>query len=81
MIDFHHAEDSILTIAVKPMHDFDRYGTVIIKDNKVVGFEEKTFKRCGYINGGVYTMKKQYQDFLTMIKMPFHLRLTFCIKK
>ena len=81
MIDFHHAEDSILTIAVKPMHDFDRYGAVNIKDSRVVGFEEKTFKRCGYINGGVYAMKKTISGFFDPDKDAFSFEVDFLHKK
>ena len=81
MIDFHHAEDSILTIAVKPMHDFDRYGAVIIKDSRLVGFEEKTFRHCGYINGGVYAMKKTISEFFDHDKDAFSFEVDFLHKK
>lgn len=81
MIDFHHAEDSILTIAVKPMHDFDRYGAVIIKDSRVVDFEEKTFKHFGYINGGVYAMKKTISEFFDNDKDTFSFEVDFLNKK
>jgi D-glycero-alpha-D-manno-heptose 1-phosphate guanylyltransferase len=81
MIDFHHAEDSILTIAVKPMRDFDRYGAVIIKDSRVVGFEEKTFKHFGYINGGVYVMKKAMSEFFDYDKDTFSFEVDFLYKK
>jgi len=67
MIDFHHAEDSILTIAVK--------------DSRVVGFEEKTFKRCGYINGGVYAMKKTISGFFDPDKDAFSFEVDFLHKK
>jgi len=81
MIDFHHAEDSMLTIAVKPMHDFNRYGTVIIKDNMVVSFEEKTFKRFGYINGGIYAVKKTISEFFDHEKDVFSFEVDFLHKK
>ena len=81
MLGFHRAENSILTIAVKPMYNFERYGAVVIKDKRAIGFEEKSFKHFGYINGGIYIVNKALSKFLTMIKMFSHLRLTFCIKK
>ncbi len=81
MIDLHHAEDSILTIAVKPMHDFDRYGTVIMKDNRVVGFEEKSFKHFGYINGGIYVIKKAISEFFDYDKDTFSFETDFLYKK
>lgn len=43
------------TLALKPMHDFDRYGVVEInQDNIVTSFREKKFYRDGLINGGLY---------------------------
>jgi len=44
-----------ISVALKPLNDFDRYGTVAIDDNgRVLFFNEK--KPCieGLINGGVY---------------------------
>ncbi|TRZ90389.1 MAG: D-glycero-D-manno-heptose 1-phosphate guanosyltransferase [Methanosarcinales archaeon] len=81
MIDFHHAEDSMLTIAVKPMHDFNRYGTVIIKDKRAVGFEEKSFKHFGYINGGIYVVKKAIAEFFDHDKNTFSFETVFLYKK
>jgi len=81
MMDFHHANDSILTIAVKPMHDFDRYGTTIIKNSRVVGFEEKTFKHFGYINGGVYAMKKTISEIFDHARDVFSFEVDFLHRK
>ncbi|WP_230410038.1 sugar phosphate nucleotidyltransferase [Candidatus Kuenenia stuttgartensis] len=64
LIEFHLAQDAILTIAVKLMHNFDRYGTVVLKEGKIINFEEKTFKAAGYINGGVYVIKKRFLSLL-----------------
>jgi D-glycero-alpha-D-manno-heptose 1-phosphate guanylyltransferase len=57
---FHHGHDALLTLALKPMQQFDRYGSVNI-DNKlrVLSFEEKGFYEKGLINGGVYLLKKK----------------------
>jgi len=81
MIDFHQKEDSMLTIAVKPMNDFDRYGTVIIKDRKVVGFNEKSFRRFGYINGGVYVVKKAISGFFKSGEDAFSFEADFLNEK
>ncbi len=44
-----------VSLALKPMVDFDRYGTVQLgKDNKILKFEEKRKIDIGLINGGVY---------------------------
>jgi D-glycero-alpha-D-manno-heptose 1-phosphate guanylyltransferase len=48
-----------VTIALKPMQNFDRYGTVIIDaENKIVDFKEKQQQASGLINGGIYTIYK-----------------------
>ncbi|MBI5195189.1 MAG: nucleotidyltransferase family protein [Nitrospirae bacterium] len=59
LIDFHHSQDSMLTLAVKPMNNIDRYGTIILQNERVTGFSEKSSGNSGYINGGVYVMKKE----------------------
>jgi D-glycero-alpha-D-manno-heptose 1-phosphate guanylyltransferase len=47
-----------LTIALKPMSHFSRYGNVLVDpESRVVGFEEKKSVISGYINGGVYRIK------------------------
>ncbi|MBI1192380.1 MAG: NTP transferase domain-containing protein, partial [Bacteroidetes bacterium] len=52
------ASDSLLTIALKQMRDFDRYGTVLVNDAGVItGFREKRPMALGLINGGVYLMR------------------------
>lgn len=48
-----------LTIALKPMKDFDRYGTVTTAENgRVLKFNEKQPCKEGEINGGVYVLSK-----------------------
>lgn len=58
MKEFHTENKSILTVAVKEMENFDRYGSLIIKKNKIIEFEEKKKKDKGKINGGIYLIKK-----------------------
>lgn len=56
---FHEARSADMTLALKPMKDFDRYGTVIIDESeKILGFEEKQHRTEGLINGGVYLFGK-----------------------
>jgi D-glycero-alpha-D-manno-heptose 1-phosphate guanylyltransferase len=44
-----------VSLALKPMQNFDRYGTVVVnEENEIVKFEEKQFKENGLINGGIY---------------------------
>ncbi len=65
LMDFHHSQGSKLTIAVKPMNNIDRYGTIILQNERVTGFSEKSSGEFGYINGGVYIMKKDIMNHYT----------------
>jgi len=58
MYDFHRYKNADLTLALKPMHKFDRYGTVELVRDRVQSFREKTYMEYGLINGGVYIMRK-----------------------
>lgn len=53
----HREFGSDLTIALKAMADFDRYGTVELREKRVVGFREKQPCARGLINGGVYALR------------------------
>jgi len=54
----HKEKDADVTISIKPMHDFDRYGTVTLDETgRVAGFKEKQFERHGLVNAGVYVLK------------------------
>ena len=47
-----------ISLALKPMKDFDRYGTVTIDgDGRVICFNEKQYCKEGVINGGIYVIK------------------------
>lgn len=49
-----------ITIALKPMSDFERYGNVRLDENgQIVEFQEKQFCKKGQINGGVYVLKRE----------------------
>ncbi|MBI4710601.1 MAG: nucleotidyltransferase family protein [Nitrospirae bacterium] len=62
LMDFHYLQVSMLTIAVKPMNNIDRYGTIILRNERATGFSEKSSGNFGYINGGVYVMKKDIMN-------------------
>lgn len=66
-IDFHQKNNSNLTIALKEMLDFDRYGTVKMKENKIIKFEEKKYCPKGLINAGIYLIDKV---FLEQVNLP-----------
>lgn len=55
---FHASKNAALTIALKKMVQFERYGTVEIDANGMVtGFHEKKYLDEGLINAGVYCLK------------------------
>lgn len=55
--------DADVILALKKMYDFDRYGKVILENNRVVSFSEKKFSSSGFINGGVYIVRKDILDY------------------
>lgn len=60
----HKKNGSDLTIACKEMEDASRYGSVLFNDDfRIKSFKEKeSSKGCGWINGGIYLMKKDLLD-------------------
>lgn len=57
--DFHSKKEASISLALKPMVDFDRYGSVELDGKgRVVSFNEKTYCKKGLINGGVYLINK-----------------------
>lgn len=59
MYDFHREKSSNLTIAVKAIENCNRYGAVIIQNDRIVQFEEKSSNGFGYINGGIYIINSK----------------------
>lgn len=60
LMEQHLLLPSAITLALKPMKEFDRYGCVVIDtiDNLIVEFKEKDFCKEGMINGGVYAVSR-----------------------
>lgn len=59
---------SLLTVALKEMRDFDRYGTVVLEEDGIIsGFREKQPMNRGLINGGVYALSK---DLFALKELP-----------
>jgi len=65
--EFHRDNKKPVSIALKEMKDFDRYGTVEVRQNIVVKFNEKAYCKEGLINGGIYIVNK---DWLQQEKYP-----------
>ena len=56
-----------LTIAVKYMENFDRYGCIDFDENeKITAFNEKQPRESGFINGGIYILKKSFLNALLL---------------
>lgn len=57
--DFHRCKKSSISLALKPMIDFYRYGSVSLASNmRILQFNEKKHCTEGLINGGVYLIDK-----------------------
>lgn len=55
---------SSVSLALKPMKEFDRYGAVETNECYIiVAFHEKQYCKVGLINGGVYLINKQNTDY------------------
>lgn len=62
LVKEHNKSNANVTLSIKKMYDFDRYGKVILEKNRVVNFVEKEFSSLGFINGGVYIIRKNIFD-------------------
>lgn len=67
---FHVTGAPLLTMAVKPVADIARFGSVRVEDSRVAGFEEKK-TGPGFINGGVYIINRSILDELDGFKEGF----------
>lgn len=54
-----------ISLALKPMRNFDRYGRVELDeaDSEIIAFKEKEFCQEGLINGGIYVMDRDSNVF------------------
>jgi D-glycero-alpha-D-manno-heptose 1-phosphate guanylyltransferase len=53
----HSEHNARLSIALKPMKNFDRYGNVEVNNQSVItAFQEKKYCSSGRINGGIYLL-------------------------
>lgn len=59
LYQFHLEKNAAVTIALKQIQDYDRYGSVVMDDNNCIKqFEEKQYKKSGFINAGIYFINK-----------------------
>lgn len=69
--DFHFKTKADISLALKQMENFDRYGTVEMMADRIVKFEEKKPLAEGLINGGVYFFNKAMLDRVEEQKFSF----------
>ena len=58
--------DAPITVALKPMRNFDRYGTVNFDGEMITAFREKEPCEEGLVNGGVYALDPSQLDLSLM---------------
>jgi D-glycero-alpha-D-manno-heptose 1-phosphate guanylyltransferase len=57
LIEAHHNNEAHTSLALKPLTNFDRYGTVEISEQSIItSFNEKKAVSEGLINGGIYAI-------------------------
>ena len=67
LVKFHFNHGKLGTVsAVRPP---SRFGEMIIKDNEVKVFEEKSQMNQGFINGGFFILNKKVMDYLDNSEM------------
>lgn len=54
--------DGPVTLALKPMKDFSRYGAVDFQNGVITAFREKAPCADGLINGGVYAIDREFLE-------------------
>jgi len=56
----HQEKKAAATLALKPMKNFERYGTVTLnEEGRIVSFQEKQPCAEGLINGGIYALNRE----------------------
>jgi D-glycero-alpha-D-manno-heptose 1-phosphate guanylyltransferase len=60
----HAMQEKRIAIALKPMENFERYGSVTLQGDTIIAFAEKKFTKQGLINGGIYLVEKNIFDTL-----------------
>ncbi len=71
LLDLHLRENASLTIACVRVPDVGRYGRVELLAGRVTGFREKGERGAGYINGGVYAMRRTLLDAVHATRFSF----------
>ncbi len=69
----HIINNNDITLSIKPMSDFDRYGFVMTDSKgRIVAFEEKKFQEYGKIDGGIYLINNNiFKTYKGNVKFSF----------
>ena len=72
-MSFHLKKHSGTTLALKKMHQFDRYGVVNADASGIItSFDEKQYREDGMINGGAYIINSRH-----FFSKHFHHKFSF----
>lgn len=72
MTEQHQKSKNVVTIACTRVKDIRAYGSVAIKNDKIVNFEEKKkcrIKQSGWINGGYYLFSPKVFKYVRELKI------------
>ncbi len=69
--EFHFKTHADISLALRHMKNFDRYGIVQMNNERIAGFEEKASRAEGLINGGVYFFSKTMFSKVEATKFSF----------
>lgn len=58
MLCQHKEKKADFSVAIKKMYHFSRYGTILLQGDRIVSFIEKKYCHEGWINGGLYCLKR-----------------------
>ncbi|MCU0432579.1 MAG: nucleotidyltransferase family protein [Bacteroidia bacterium] len=79
----HQHSDAVASLALRPVDDGARYGTITLEDNRITAFREKTeeVKGSALINGGVYLLNREFYLANTPAGVAFSIEYDFFAKK
>ncbi len=74
---YHEAHGEPVTIAAVHVQPADRYGTLVLEEDRVMAFAEKAARPAGWINAGVYAIRRDWwmaQPFPATFSWESHLQ-------
>ncbi|MBW2661158.1 MAG: nucleotidyltransferase family protein [Deltaproteobacteria bacterium] len=80
LLSAHREKKADITIAFKPMKNFDRYGSVTLEKSRIVTFEEKKARSSGFINGGVYVIRRDLFNGVLSLPRKFSFEQDFLMR-